>query len=312
VAAERAAHELWLPAGTDPGALARLVRTRYPAASATADGGLVLTRHSRLSAIEDDVRGRFVVTIDTLRERGDAPLPGQVDPVGWYRVFPDGVPEREERRVLDLLVGLARRLGGALVVATPDGRGAAVAVDPVGAIDLRVLSQVALDPHQVLGAALPLEPSAHLAMDGVAFAPRPASEDDLPELVRAMDPAARAEVEAFSRRADEQALAAPDVLDAYAVQVPLGDLGTVVVEAHAEDDPPPHVRALGWPDVLAYEVRWLPVDPMQAETDAPDEAFRVARTAVRPRLRALARAVAELAPGELLDADGFAVDRWSL
>ena len=39
---------------------------------------------------------------DTLRERGDAPWPGQVDRVGWYRVFPDGVPDREERRVLDL------------------------------------------------------------------------------------------------------------------------------------------------------------------------------------------------------------------
>ncbi len=312
MAAERSGHELWLPAGTGLGDVARLVRTRYPSATATADGGLVLTRHSTLSAVEDDVRGQLVVTVDTLRERGDAPLPGQVDPVGWYRVFPGGVPEREERRVLDLLVGLARRLGGSLVVATPDGRGASLAVDPVGTIDLRVLSPEALDPHQVLGATRAVEPTARLAMDGVAFEPRPASERDLPEVVRAMDPAGRAHVEAFSRRADERALAAPDVLDAFAVEVPLDDLGTVVVEAHPEDDPPPLVRARDWSDVLAYEVRWLPPDPMQAETDAPDERFRAARVVVRPRLRALARAVGELAPGELLDADGFPVDRWSL
>jgi hypothetical protein len=312
VAAERSGHELWLPAGTRLGDVTRLVRTRYPAATPTADGGLTLTRHSVLSAVEEAVRGQLVVTVDTLRERGDAPLPGQVDPVGWYRVFPDGVPEREERRVLDLLVGVARRLGGSLVVATPDGRGASLAVDPVGTIDLRVLSPEALDPHQVLGATRAVEPTARLAMDGVAFEPQPVPEHDLPDLVRAMDPAERARVEAFSRRADERALAAPDVLDAYAVEVPLDDLGTVVVEAHLEDDPPPLVRARGWPDVLGYEVRWLPVDPLQAETDAPDDDFRAARAAVRPRLRALARAVAELAPGELLDADGFPVDRWSL
>lgn len=311
MSAERVRHELWLPAGTGVDAVARLVRHRYPAAAATSDGGLTLTRHSTLRG--DGTRGHLVLTADTLRERGDAPLPGQVDPVGWYRVFPDGVPQREERRVLDLLVGLARRLDGSLVLATPDGRGASLVVDPVGPLDLRVLSDVALDPHQVLGATRQVEPSARLAMDGVAFEPQPASERDLPDLVRAMGPAARAEVEAFSRWTDERALAAPDLRDAFAVQVPLADaLGTVVVEAHAEDDPPPPVRDRVWSDVLAYEVRWLPVDPMQAETDLPDEAFRTARTAVRPRLRALARAVAELAPGEVLDADGFPVDRWSL
>lgn len=309
--AQRVGHELWLPAGTGVDVVARLVRHRYPSASATSDGALTLTRHSVLRG--DETRGHLVLTADTLRERGDAPWPGQVDRVGWYRVFPDGVPDREERRVLDLLVALARRLGGSLVLDAADGRGTSLAVDPVGTLDLRVLSDVALDPHQVLAAAQQVEPSARLAMDGVAFEPHPPAEHDLPDLVRAMDPAARAEVEAFSRWTDEQALAAPDLLDAFAVEVPLDPaLGTVVVEAHAEDDLPPPVRDRGWSDACAYEVRWLPVDPLQAETDLPDEAFRAARAAVRPRLRAVARAVAELAPGEVLDADGFPVDRWSL
>lgn len=309
--AERVGHELWLPAGTGVDVVARLVRHRYPAATATPDGDLTLTRHSVLRG--DETRGHLVLTADTLRERGDAPLPGQVDPVGWYRAFPDGVPDREERRVLDLLVALARRLRGSLVLGASDGPGRSLAPDPVGLLDLRVLSDVALDPHQVLAAAQQAEPSARLAMDGVAFEPRPESEPDLPDLVREMDPAARAEVEAFSRWADEQALAAPDLLDAFAVEVPLDDvLGTVVVEAHAEDDLPPPVRDRGWSDACAYEVRWLPADPLQAETDLPDAAFLAAREVVRPRLRAVARAVAELAPGEVLDADGFPVDRWSL
>ena len=59
-------------------------------------------------------------------------------------------------------------------------------------------------------------------------------------------------------------------------------------------------------------MRWHAPDPAQAETDAPDEAFRAARVAVRPRLRAVTLAVAELAPGEVLDADGLPVDRYAL
>ncbi len=107
-------------------------------------------------------------------------------------------------------------------------------------------------------------------------------------------------------------LAGPDLLDAFAVECSLGGLGTLVVEAHAEDDLPSPVRLRDWPGVIAYEVRWLPADPVQAQTDAPDEAFRAARVAVRPRVRAVTRAVAELAPGEVLDADGLPVDRYAL
>ena len=122
----------------------------------------------------------------------------------------------------------------------------------------------------------------------------------------------RAEATAFSQVHDERALAAPDLLDAYAVEADLGGLGTLVVEARAEDDLPALVRERGWPDVIAYEVRWHAPDPTQAETDVPDEAFRAARVAARPRLRAVTLAVAELAPGEVLDADGLPVDRYGL
>lgn len=306
-----AVHELWCPPGTQPGVVDRLVLARYPR-SRIDRHERVLTRHSTLSGPRRDLHDQMVWTARTLRERWDAPLPGLTDPLGLYRVFADGMPVREERRVLDLLVGVARRCGGSLLV-DPDGAAPRpLPVDPLGTIDLRVLSPVALDPHQVLAAAARCEPTAHLAMDGYHFEPDPMLEDDLPVLVRAMGRHDRAEAAAYSDEHDRRALAEPDSLDAYAVEVPLGGLGTLVVEAHAEDEPPPLLRERGWPDVLAYEVLWVPADPSQAETDRPDEAFRAARVAVRPRLGAVARAVAELAPGEVLDADGLPVNRYAL
>ncbi len=310
-AGDRATHELWCPPGTLPGAVGRLVLARYPRSVADGDAR-ALTRHSTLTGPRRDLHDQLVWTATTLRERWDPPWPGQTDPHGFYRVFADGMPDREERRVLDLLLGLARRCGGSLLVDVDGSHRVPLDVDPLGRIDLRVLSPVALDPHQVLAAAAAHEPSARLAMDGADFVPDPMHEDDLPEVVRAMSRHERAEAAAYSAEHDRRALAEHDSLDAYGVEVELGGLGTLVVEAHAEDDPPPVVRERGWSDVLSYDVVWVPPDPRQAETDRPDEAFRAARVAVRPRLGAVARAVAELAPGEVLDADGLPVNRYAL
>lgn len=307
----RVAHELWCPPGTDLQAVQRLVLARYP--TATLDGDeRVLTRHSRLSAPERDDRDRLVWTASTLRERSDAPLPGQTDPHGLYQAFPNGMPVLEERRVLDLLIGVSRRCGGSLVVDVEGEHPRDLPVDALGRVDLRVLSPVELDPHQVLAAVGGVEPTARLAMEGFDFEPDPMVADDLPEIVRGMSRQDRLEAAAYSQVHDEAALAAPDLLDAFAVEAPMGGLGTLVVEAHAEDDLPALVRLREWPGVIAYEVRWVPPDPVQAETDRPDEAFRAARVAVRPRVRAVTRAVAELAPGEVLDADGLPVDRYAL
>ena len=214
--------------------------------------------------------------------------------------------------MLDLLIGIARRCGGSVLVDAGTEAQRPLAVDPLGRLDLRVLSPVALDPHQVLAATSRSEPTARLAMDGYEFVPDEMLEEDLPDVVRGMGRHDRAEATAFSQVHDEQALAAPDLVDAFAVEADLGGLGTLVVEARAEDDLPALVRERGWPDVIAYEVRWHAPDPAQAETDVPDEAFRAARVAVRPRLRAVTLAVAELAPGEVLDADGLPVDRYAL
>ncbi len=310
----RVVHELRCPPGTDTDAVQRLVLARYPSATPAVRGDdLVLTRHSRLTPPERRAEDRLVWTAHTLRERSeDAPLPGQVDPHGLHRAFPAGLPVLEERRVLDLLIGLARRCCGSLVLDVEGEDPVDLPVDALGRLDLRVLSPIELDPHQVLAAARGAEPTARLAMDGVEFRPAPSAPEDLPEIVREMSRHDRLEATAYSEVHDAAALAGPDLLDAFAVDCPLGGLGTLVVEAHAEDDLPALVRLREWPDVIAYDVRWVPPDPAQAETDRPDEAFRAARVAVRPRVGALTRAVAELAPGEVLDADGLPVDRYAL
>lgn len=304
-------HELWCPPGTQPGVVDRLVLARHPRSRIDRDER-VLTRHSTLSGPRRDLHDQVVWTARTLRERRDPPWPGQTDPHGLYRVFADGMPDREERRVLDLLLGLARRCGGSLLVDAGSDHPVPLEVDRLGRIDLRVLSPVALDPHQVLAATRSHEPSARLMTDGVEFVPDPMRDEDLPEVVRQMSAHDRAEAAAYSDEHDRRALAEPDSLDAYAVEVRLGGLGALVVEAHAEDDPPPVLRERRWADVIAYEVLWVPADPAQAETDHPDEGFRAARVAVRPRLRAVARAVAELAPGEVLDSDDLPVNRYAL
>ena len=262
--ATQAVHELWCPLGTDLDAVDRLVRARYPSSWLDGDDARVLTRHSTLSAAEVDPRDHLVWTARTLRERWDAPLPGQTDPHGFYRVFADGMPDREERRVLDLLIGLARRHGGSLLVDAGTGTPSPLPVDPLGRLDLRVLSPVALDPHQVLAAVVRSEPTARLATEGYEFVPDPMRDDDLPDLVRQMGRHDRAEATAYSQVHDEKALAAPDLLDAFAVEADLGGLGTLVVEARAEDDVPALVREREWPDVIAYEVRWHASDPAQA------------------------------------------------
>ena len=80
------------------------------------------------------------------RERGHKPYPGG-DRDGLKRAFPDGMPVREEERVLQWLVAAARRLGGA--VRTGE-RGTVLTPDVDSAIDLTVLSDSWLEPEQAL------------------------------------------------------------------------------------------------------------------------------------------------------------------
>ncbi len=315
-------HELWLPPGTDAVLVHRLVDDRYPHARRIDDpdrpGRWALSRWSTLSAPETDPSGRVVWTVRTLRERDEPPLPGTTDVDGLHRAFPDGRPVLEEGRVVAALLGLARRLGGELLFdVQPDGSGRALRPDPLARIDLSVYSVVGIEPEVMRAVVATVEPTAATAMEGTPwsgpmFDPGDPYSEPQTEFLAAVSPAERAEVSAFSEAFDAAALAGPDTLDAYAVEVDLGWAGLIVVEAHAEDDLPPQLRSLGWVDPVAYDVRWLAVEAEEAERDAPSGAYRHARASALPRLRGVTKAVAQAAAGRVVDGDGFSVDAHSL
>ena len=308
----QAVHQLWLPAGSNGAAVEQLVRLRCPGSVRT-DDGLSISRHSTVTSPAHGARGALVWTARTLRERDEPVQPGRTDPDGLYRVFARGMPVREERRVVDLLLGLARRLGGGLMVDVDEAGGRPLPVDPLARIDLHVLSMQQLSPEMVRAAVLTHEPTARLAMAGVEWqGPLADRSSDHGAVVFGMTAQELARVDAVCLASDTRAMAHGDVLDAYAVEIDLGAGGVLVVEAHAEDDPPPQVLAQGWTDVIAYDVRWVARDETQAESDVPDEDHCAARAAVRPRLQRVARTLVELAPGMVLDASGFVVDRYDL
>ncbi len=308
----QAVHQLWLPAGSNGAAVEQLVVSRCPGSVRTEDG-LSISRHSSLVFPACGARGALVWTARTLRERDEPVRPGRTDPDGLYRVFAQGMPLREERRVVDLLLGLARRLGGGLLVDVDENGGRPLPVDPLARIDLRVLSMEQLSPEMVRAAVVTHEPTARLAMDGVEWeGPLVDRSGDPGALVARMSAQELARVDAVCSASDARALAHGDVLDAYALEIDLDADGVLVVEAHAEDDPPPQVLALGWTDVVAYDVRWVARDETEAESDVPDERHCAARAAVRPRLHLVARTLVEMASGMVLDASGFVVDRYEL
>ncbi|MCL2423176.1 MAG: hypothetical protein FWD11_04675, partial [Micrococcales bacterium] len=102
---------------------------------------------------------------DCPRERGGPPFPGTGDREGLARAFPDGLPVREEERVVLWLIAAARRLGGAVRV---NDSGAVLVPDPDSAVDLSLLTTRWPSAHEVLAHVRRAAPRAHLAGDGYA------------------------------------------------------------------------------------------------------------------------------------------------
>ena len=259
------------------------------------------------------------------RERGEKPYPGG-DRDGLKRAFPDGMPIREEERVLQWMVAAARRLGGSVrtgengVVLTPD-------VD--SAIDLTVLSDSWLEPAEALAAVQSVQPRARLSEPtstwtgpapgvgrdaggrpgwvaeaggrGLSAALERYGVDDEAERQRLMD-----EASAY----DELMLAVPPLPEAYGVLVDLGHDGMLSVEAGAETTLPPLMRDLPWTrdGVVAYRVHWEPPFIEELESERPSFEHRVARSRAAPLVQAVARVVHAAIGGEIADEADFLVD----
>ncbi|WP_421735377.1 hypothetical protein [Cellulomonas sp.] len=259
------------------------------------------------------------------RERGEKPYPGG-DRDGLKRAFPEGMPIREEERVLQWLVAAARRLGGSVRIGE---HGTILTPDVDSAIDLTVLSDSWLEPAEALAVVQSVQARARLSQaPGSWTGPQPGvgrdatgrpgwvaeaggrglsaaldryGVDDEAERQRLMD-----EASAF----DELMIAVPPVPEAYGVLVDLGHDGMLSVEAGVETTLPPLMRSLPWTQggVVAYRVHWEPPFIEELEAERPSFEHRVARSRAAPLVQAVARAVHGAIGGEIADEADFLVD----
>lgn len=322
----RSRHLLLLPDDVDPMDVEALVYTRYPDAAPTPDGGLRIGRHTGLTGplVLDRAAARaarvpekwsLVYSVTCPTERGDPPWPGTTDPDGLYRAFPDGLPMRAEGRAVDLLVAVARRLGGAVRVHTS---GVVLRPDPEVAVDVVVHAPYWLDP-EVLHQALTIShPEARLAIEGEPWLGPPSGLVDSPpdEAAAELTLEQRIALHARADRLDAEAMAGEVVLDAYAVVLDVSrdrDEGLVEVLVHVAEEPPAAIAGLEWAlRAVTYEVRWSPPDEVEARLEAPSGAFVAMRRRAHALVLQVARVVVEAADGVPVDADGFLLDRYSL
>ncbi|WP_426593575.1 hypothetical protein ACPPVS_17840 [Cellulomonas sp. McL0617] len=267
----------------------------------------------------------YAYVVAAPRERGDKPYPGG-DRDGLKRAFPDGMPVREEERVLQWLVAVARRLGGAVRIAD---NGIVLVPDVDGAIDLTVYSDRWLEPPEALAVVQQVHPRARLGEGtGTWDGPLPgagrdagirpawvtevggAGLHDALESYGVADPAERQRLHDEASAYDELMMAAPPPAEAFGVLVDLQHDGILSVEAAAETELPPLLRGLPWTSrgVVAYRVHWEPQFVEELEAERPSFEHRVARSRAAPQVQALARAIHGATGGEIADEADFLVD----
>ncbi len=263
--------------------------------------------------------------LDAPRERGERPWPGG-DRDGFKRAFPDGLPVREEERVLQWLVAAARRLGGAVRTQT----GVVLTPDPDAATDLTVLTDRWVEPADVLAVVQRVQPRAYLSVPtpgswagptvlagrgsqgAVGGAPESGGSGlrAALELHGVADEDERNRLMAEADAYDELMLAAPPPAEAFGVLVDLGVDGMLAVEVAACEQLPPLMEDLPWTKdgVVAYRVRWEPFEIEQMEQEKPSLEHRVARSRSAPLVASVAKALQAVVGGEVADEADFLVD----
>lgn len=330
-------HLLLLPEGLDEEEVEALAVSRFAAArwedssahepaarrgrwsrGRTEPRALRLSRHSRLvgpyrlepgdaAQLGVPASAATAYLVESPHERGERPYPGG-DRDGIKRAFPDGMPVRDEDRVVHWLVAAARRVGGAVKIA---GSAAVLVPDPQASVDLTVYSDVWLEPAVALAVTRRTHPRARLAMTATPWAGPPLGTGG-PDAPRATELPERtrrnlhAEADAF----DVAALSAPDELDGYGVQLDLGVDGILALEVAGEEVLPLVLAGQPWAErgAVTYRIRWEPPDFLELELERPSLAHRVARGRVQPLVGALAREVHAAVGGEVLDAAEFLVN----
>jgi hypothetical protein len=126
-------------------------------------GQMRLSRHSRLSsgaaldpadaaALEVPDWVRHAIVIDCPRDRQPTPPPDWfADADGLHEAFPDGMPDREEERMLSLMLSVASRLHTGVRLADEPGLPTRVIIpDPEAKVDLYIYSSYWMEPPVAL------------------------------------------------------------------------------------------------------------------------------------------------------------------
>ncbi|HWS57213.1 MAG TPA: hypothetical protein VN257_01640 [Actinotalea sp.] len=334
-------HLLVLPGDVGPEEVDVLASSRFPRAAWEAVPGtarpggpgrrgpvpagvLRLSRHSTLAgpypldrngvdALGVPPAAAQVYVLHAPVERGEAPWPGGGDRDGLGRAFPDGMPVRDEERVVTWLVAAARRLGGAVRIASRDDAAPATLLvpDPAAAVDLTVWTDIWLEPEAGLAVMRQAVPRAQLDLPGAMWAGPPRGTGIVPVRgAEELDPRERVALHAAADEADIAALAAPRPRDVYGAIVDLELDGLVALTVSGESDLPPVIASVPWAahGAVAYRISWEPFELRERELERPSLAHVVARGRATPLVIAVTRAVQAAVGGEITDVMGFVVD----
>lgn len=336
---EFAEHILLLPRTAHPDDVLALVQTKFPDVITNDEGELIVGRYTTISGPEyTSVTDEDADSTDTMLlsgasrppspsvhwpvayvitcpyDRGDAPEPGFSDPHGIYRAFPQGIPERAEERMINLMLAIARRLDGAVLVGDS---GVLLVPDPDGAIDMHVWAEYWLDPDDLLTVTQKVVPTAYLTLDGPEWTgPSAEAAIDMARGTDEMTPEQVQELHDFSDQFDHARMNEAQVLDGYAVAINVGDNsegGVIEVGVDTPEEVDPAVKNVPWINTATrYTIRWIPEDEELLNHEAPPAEFVQLRENIIDTIGSLAGTVADAAHGIIVDADGLLVDKYQL
>lgn len=265
-------------------------------------GQMRLSRHSRLSsgtvlepadaaALEVPDWAHHAIVVDCPRDRQPSPPPDWfADADGLHAAFPEGMPDREEERVLSLLLAIASRLHTGVRLADEPGLPTRVIIpDPEAKVDLYLYSPYWLEPQVTLEFVRRHAPHAFQQS-------LPTPDEDVLAQANIDDPL-------FDP-------SAPVILDGYALLVPLGDIdeaaGGLEIRVMEAEWVPPIIAAHTDAPQIEYHVHWMDTESRRYQPN-PRRRFRRMRAEVARLTDAIGAELLVGCDGVGVDENGFLV-----
>lgn len=281
-----------------------LIHNRLPDLAPRLDenGRMRISRHSRLhagadldpadnAALEIPDWAHHAVVIDCPRDRQPVSPPGwYADPDGLHEAFPAGLPDREEERMLSLMLSIASRLHTGVRLADEPGLPTRVIVpDPEAKVDLYLYSAYWLEPDVALSLVRKAAPHAF--------------QQSLPT----------PDEEVLAQASIDDPLfdpSAPVILDGYSLLVPLGEIdeaaGGLEIRVMEADWLPPIVDAHTEGPQIEYHVHWMDTESRRYQPHQ-SRRFRRMRNEVARLVDAIGAELLVGSAGVGLDENGFLI-----